>query len=313
MVNSAMITTYYRHIRSGKLTTLEHPKAGSWVNATNPTPTELAELATTYQLDLGLLTDGTDPNESPRVETEDGAIYLYTRYAYGDDGRIFTSPLLIVVGDAQIITVSLRKFGRLSNLIDGRTPIVTTQKTKLLLQILAEVQMSYTTNLNYLSKTILGFRRELRKENISNQDLINFIDIEETLNDFLSGLVPSGAIFRSLLTGRFFRLYEEDEDLIEDLSLGITELIELTKSRLNNIVNIREAYSTILAGNLNRTFRRLTLITIFMTIPMIISSLYGMNIPLPYMDRSWAFVAIIGTIVVGMFGAGWAFRRNHWM
>ena len=308
-----MVTIYYRHIRSGKLTTLNSPKAGSWVHASTPTPTELQDLANTYQLDPGLLTDGIDPNESPRVETEDGATYIYTRYAYGDDGRIYTSPLLIVLGDSQIITISGRKFGRLSNLIEGRQAIVTTQKTKLLLQILAEVQMSYTTNLNYLSKTILGFRRELRKENISNQDLINFIDIEETLHDFWSGLVPMGAIFRSLLTGRYFRLYEEDEDLIEDLSLGITELIELTKSRLTNIVNIREAYSTILAGNLNRTFRRLTLITIFMTIPMIVSSLYGMNIPLPYMNQPWAFTGVMASIMVSMLAAAYMFRRNHWM
>lgn len=308
-----MLTIYYRHIRSGKLTTLTSPKAGSWVHASSPNASELQELADTYQLDLGLLTDGIDPNESPRVETEDGATYIYTRYAYGDDGRIYTSPLLIVLADGQLITVCGRKFGRLNNLIEGRKAIVTTQKTKLLLQILGEVQMSYTTNLNYLSKTILGFRRELRKENISNQDLINFIDIEETLNDFLSGLVPTGAIFRSLLTGRYFKLFEEDEDLIEDLSLGSTELIELTKSRLTTIVNIREAYSTILAGNLNRTFRRLTLITIFMTIPMIVSSLYGMNISLPFMNQSWAFAGVMGSIVVSMLVAAWIFRRNHWM
>lgn len=307
-----MVQIYFRHIRSEKLKTLTEHKAGSWVNVVNPTPAELEQLANDYHLDLGLLTDGTDPNESPRVEIEDGDTYIYTRYCFSDDGHIQTTPLLLVYSSEHLITISNRKFGRLSNLTEGRVQVVTTQKTKLMLQILSEVRMSFTVHLNSISKTIFKLRGGLRKEQIDNRDIVGLIDIEETLNDFLSSLVPISSIFRSLLSGRYFKLYEEDEDLIEDLSLGITELIELTKSRLNTIVNIREAYSTIMANNLNRIFKRLTSITILMTVPMIISSLYGMNIALPFMEKTWAFAFVIGLTAISMGIAAWIFRRNRW-
>lgn len=307
-----MVNVYFRHIRSEKLVQLPEPKAGSWIQVVNPSAAELADLAERYHLDHGLLLDGIDPNESPRVEIEDGDTYIYTRFCFADDNRIQTAPILIVYGGQNIITISNRKFGRLGNLIDGRVQVVTTQKTKLLLQILSEVRMSYTVHLNAISKTIYQIRSGLRKEQINNQDIVTFIDIEETLNDFLSGLVPTSAIFRSLLSGRYFKLYEEDEDLIEDLSLGITELIDLTKSRLTTIVNIREAYSTIMANNLNRIFKRLTSITILMTIPMVVSSIYGMNIALPFMNQPWAFGFVTALMLTGIGTAIWVFRRNRW-
>jgi magnesium transporter len=307
-----MIQIYYRHIRSERLKTLETAKLGSWINVVNPSNDELKNLAETYQLDEGLLKDGTDLNESPRVEIEDGETYIYTRFCFASDGRIQTAPILIVYSKLHLITVSTRKFDRLANLTDGRVPFFTTQKTKLLLQILSEVRTSYTSQLNTISKTIYQIRGGLRKERIENKDIIGFIDIEETLNDFLSSLVPTGSIFRSLLSGRYFKLYEEDEELIEDLSLGITELIDLTKSRLNTIVNIREAYSTIMANNLNRIFKRLTSITILMTVPMVVSSIYGMNVALPFMEEPWAFSMVMGVTALAMGITILVFRRNKW-
>lgn len=307
-----MIQIYYRHIRSEKLSVLNEAKNGSWINVVAPSEAELIQLTETYGLEHDLLADSLDPNESPRVEIEAGDTYLYTRFSYTENNQIHSAPILIIYNKLHVITVSPKRFARLANLIDGRIPFFTTQKTKLMLQLLAEVRNSYSGQLNTISKTILKIRTGLKKEEIHNRDIIAFIDIEETLNDFLSGLVPTASILRSLNTGRYFKLYEEDEDLIEDLSLGITELIELTKSRLNTIVNIREAYSTIMANNLNRIFRRLTTITILLTIPTIVSSIYGMNIPLPGMHSPWAFAGVIAIIAVGIMSTGWLFRRNKW-
>lgn len=307
-----MVQIFYRHIRSEKLKTLDSAKVGSWVNAVAPSDRELQELAETYGLDHSLLLDGVDLHESPRIENEDGATYIYTRFCFSESGRIHTAPILLVYAKQHLITVLPKPFAGLDKLTQGRLPLVTTQKTKLLLQILAEVQNSYTINLNAISRNIFQIRAGLRQEEISNQDFISFIDIEETLNDFLSGLVPTASVLHGLLGGRYVRLYEEDEDLIEDLTLGINELIELTKSRLTTIRNVRDAYSTITANNLNRVIKMLTSLTIIVTIPAVISSIYGMNVELPLMHRTYAFWAVMGFIAVAMIGAGWVFKRNKW-
>lgn len=307
-----MVQIFYRHIRSEKLKTLDAAKVGSWVNAVAPSDRELLELAETYGLDHSLLQDGVDLHESPRIEDEDGATYIYTRFCFSDAGRSHTAPMLIVYAKQHLITVLPKPFTGFEKLTRSRTPLVTTQKTKLLLQILAEVQNSYTNNLNSVSRTIFQIRSGLRQEEISNKDFISFIDIEETLNDMLSGLVPTASVLRGLMSGRHVRLYEEDEDLIEDLTLGINELIELTKSRLTTIKNVREAYSTIMANNLNRVFKLLTSITILMTIPTIITSVYSMNVVTPFMHTKFAFWIITTFILVLVGIVGWLFKRNKW-
>jgi magnesium transporter len=237
-----MVQIFYRHIRSEKLKTLDSAKVGSWVNAVEPSDQELLELAETYGLDHSLLLDGVDLHESPRIENEDGATYIYTRFCYREGDHIHTSPMLIVYTKQHLITVLPKPFAGFAKLTHGRMPLVTTQKTKLLLQILAEVQNSYTINLNAISRNIFQIRSSLRQEEISNQDFISFIDIEETLNDFLSGLA----------------------------------------------------------------------LTIIITIPTIISSIYGMNVTLPLMHKVYAFWFVVGVTAVAMIAAGWVFKRNKW-
>src|SRR6266576_4739253 len=135
-----MVQIYYRHIRSEKLKTLDSAKVGSWISAVAPSLRELQDLAETYGLDQGLLLDGIDVHESPRIENEDGATYIFTRFCYVENNRIHTAPLLIIYAKQHLITVLPKPFAGLDKLTEGRMPLVTTQKTQLLLQILTEVQ-----------------------------------------------------------------------------------------------------------------------------------------------------------------------------
>ena len=105
-----MVQIFYRHIRSEKLKTLDAAKVGSWVNAVAPSDRELLELAETYGLDHCLLLDGVDLHESPRIEDEDGATYIYTRFCYSEGGRIHTAPILIVYAKQHLITVLPKPF-----------------------------------------------------------------------------------------------------------------------------------------------------------------------------------------------------------
>ncbi len=108
------------------------------------------------------------------------------------------------------------------------------------------------------------------------------------------------------------RLYEDDRELVEDIMLNTSELIELSKSRLRSVVNIRQAYDAIATNNLNQTFRRLTSIAIFLTIPTIFGGLFGMNVLLPFQHYKYAFVVILGLIAVAMYLFIRYFRGRNW-
>lgn len=307
-----MITYYHSSVRARTLSEIPEPKAGTWIHAVQPTTEELDHLAEKFDLDRDILNDAIDAYEAPRVEIEDGSTYVFARYCRPEDPDIPTEPILIAYTDSAIVTIMRSNDNVLEQIFNGTVPILTTQKTKTFLHIFEQINRSYRLQLNIVAKQILRFRSQLRQPHVSSVDIIRFIELEEDLNEFISALQPQGLVLNAIDSGKFMRLYDDDRDLVEDIILSTNELTELTKSRLRSVVNIRQAYDAIATNNLNRTFRRLTSIAIFLTIPTIIGGLFGMNVALPFQDYKYAFVVVLGLIGLTMYLFVKYFRRRNW-
>ncbi len=305
-----MIKIYYRNLRDKQLQTLDTYRIGSWVHVQEPTDDELAELVKKYSLDEGLLKDATDQYEVPRLEVEDGGIYIFSRYPYSRLHQITTSPILFILKDQNIITVTKEK----PPLLDGflqRNIFFTTQKIKLFLQLFTVINTSYNSYLHTMSRETRSSSYELEK--ISNKDIATFVEYERVLNDFNLALVRTNTVLKNLLSHKYIKLYEEDRDLIEDLFLNNDQLIQITKENLTSIVNIRDAYSTIMTNNTNRVIRFFTAVTVILTIPTIIASIYGMNVALPFQDAPLAFMGVMIVILILSVGLVFMFLMNDWL
>ncbi len=303
---------FYSTAKSPLIQIVDEPVDGSWIHLESPSEVELETIAEQYSLDIDLLRDGVDPNESPRIERDGDAVYIYTRFCLPEAEKMTTAPLLIMHGKGIVLTISQRQFSYVDQLISGSTEIITSKRARLVIEILSSINAGYKRRINTVSRKIWQTRARLDKAQIANEDFIAFIDIEEDLNDFLLVLEPMAAVLNSLLNGRFMRLYEEDKDIIEDLSLGNQELTQLAQSRLSTLRNIREAYSTITANNLNRVFKLMTSITILMGIFTLITGIYSMNIKLPGASDPnvfWIIIIVTSTLIgsVAVY-----FKRNRW-
>jgi len=307
-----MITHYHSTARARALEKIQQPKTGSWSHAVSPTKKELDTLAEQFGLDRDLLEDAIDIYEAPRIETSDGNSYIFTRYCHPEGQEIATDPLLIIYTQNNIISIMRTPSTVMDQLVNGNIDVLTTQKTKLFLHMLEQVNRSYTLQLNIIIKKILRSRTQMRKSVVSSNEIIQFIEIEEDLNEFLSALQPQALVLAKLETGRYMKLYEDDKDLIEDIKLGTAELIELSKTRVKTAINIRQAYDTIATNNLNRIFKRLTSIAIFLAVPTVIGGLYGMNISLPFQQSKYAFLFVLGLITVIVLGMARYFQRRNW-
>ncbi len=307
-----MMRIFYSTAKRPQITELDQVMNGSWLHVESPTENELLDLAEQFKLDHDLLLDGIDPNESPRIERDGGAVYIFTRYCLPIDEKLTTSPLLIVHARDIVITISRRPLTYLAQITSGVVPVITSKRTQLILQILNVNNRDYKLRINNASRRIWQMRTQLQKTQVANEDFITFIDIEEDLNDFLLVLEPMATLLNNLYNGKFVRLYEEDRDLIEDLQLGTDELTLLAQSRLTTLRNIREAYSTITANNLNRVFKLMTSITILMGIFTLITGIYSMNIKLPAAHNPNAFWIILAITAFFISIAAWVFKRKRW-
>jgi magnesium transporter len=124
------------------------------------------------------------------------------------------------------------------------------------------------------------------------------------LNDYLDALIPTNTALEKLLGGKLVPLYEDDLDLVEDLSIDLEQLGARCKSLLRTITNVRDSYRAVMDTRLNETIRILTVITLALTIPTMMAGLYGMNVDLPGDENSpvmfWIIIAISATASISL-------------
>lgn len=305
-----MITIFYRDVKKKQLEELKHIRKGAWIQVEKPTEQEFSFLIKELKLDAGLLQDAVDIDEVPRLEVEDDIVYIFTRFPIEKNGQIETMPIMIAIGERFVLTLSTVECDFLDEFIKVGD-FYTTQKTKLFLQISSRISLLYTQYLTRISRHIRS--ASLKLEKIANKDIIQFVTFEMILNDFLIALVRNNTIFKKLLSGKYIELFEDDRDLVEDLFLNNEQQVEISKENLSNMVNIREAYSTIMTNNLNNVMKLFASLTILLTIPTIIASIFGMNVHLPLQDDPRGFFFVIVTIVILLIIGVGIFVKNKWL
>lgn len=281
-----MIKYYYKSLRSDVLQDNEAYKRGTWIYVEAPTKDEIEYLIKQYGLTEGHVLDALDEDEMPRLEKENDQTYVFVRAAYAGASELQTVPLLFIFGGDYVMTVSLKRLPCFEVFWQSKIHYATTQRTRFILQVMHQIVEQYDSFINQTSKQIKVIRNRLRGHEISNQDFIDFVTIEDELNEFMSALLPTNASLRRLSLGRYIPLFEEDKDIVEDLLLSNEQSIEASSSNIKSIINIRQAYSAISSNNLNRTIKILTFATVIIALPNNIFGMYGMNIDLP--GQHWA-------------------------
>lgn len=274
-----MIEIFYKNKRNKSLKTLEIYKKGSWIHVQDPTEDEILELVDSFDLEEGHIRDALDPFEAPRFEVEGKNIYIFTRYSVKVSEKDVTRTILFVLSEDTIFTITKEPCEPLNAFIENKVEFFTTQKTKMLLQSLLKINKTYNSKIHDLRKSIQNTTSEI--QSLNNKQIIRLVEQENVLNEFLATLIPTSLVLEKMLHDNSIKLYEDDEDLVEDLLLSNKQLVEIAKATLKHIVNVREAFTTIMSNKLNTTMKTLTAITIILTIPTMISSFYGMNVHLP--------------------------------
>jgi magnesium transporter len=307
-----MITHYFKTLKDSELKVLETVRTGVWTHVVAPTSDELAQIVGEYGLDVAIVADIQDFFEVPRMERSKSATYFFTRYPFDEkDEDSDTAPLLIVMGESFVLTIAQREVPEFSAFISGKTAIQTTQKAKFFIQIVDVITKSYETELVHLRKQVQGDRGRLR--NIGNRDIVRLVNYEHTLNDIISSVVPTNVWLQQVTAGNYMQLFNEDVELMEDLMIANSQLVDSARSVLKTIQNIRAATEAILTNKLNTTIQTLTILTIILTIPTVVASLYGMNVPLPLADNPLAFWMILVFILATVIGVIMVFKRGKWL
>lgn len=302
---------YYKKAKDGELQELSEPKDGCWIHVDEATTADLEDIAHLTGIEYADLLDCLDKYEIPRIERSNHNILVFTRYPTDQEIGLYTTTLTLILANHFFITICPHRSLLVKNFIDQNHKLSTLQSTKLLILLLMRINQEFTGQIRRVRYNVLSAEKEMI--NVESEDITVLTKNEEVLNQYLSSLVPTRAVLEGIHSGRFTTLYEKEHELIEDCLNSLRQSEELCGIVLKSIRSLRDAYQIIFANNLHKTIKLLTSLTIILSIPTMIASVYGMNVNLPLAKSSFAFAIVMGfTAIFSILGL-WIFKRKGWL
>ena len=265
---------------------------GCWIKLTDPTLEECGAISEKFDIDIADIRAALDDEESSRMSLEDDytliLVDIPTAEVRNNRHTYTTIPLGILVREDVIITVCSEETAVLRTFIDQRVREFSTKKQmRFTYQILYNACMVYQS----LLRTIDRKRTEIEEridQDTEDVDLVDLHELESNLVYFATSLRANGVVLDRLTRYSRLKLYEEDQELLEDVIIENRQAIEMTQIYRDIINGTRELLSTVINNRLNNAMKYLAAITIVMSIPTIISGLYGMNVEGRWMPLSSA-------------------------
>ena len=298
------------------LNEIEEIVPNCWIDLVNPTEAEIDRVVLYTKIDRDLITKMLDENELPRIETSGDATLVVIDAPVRDEedeDEYATYPLGIIMSERNyVVTVATKK---VTVLHDFRHEHVknfrTAKKSRFLIQILGKTSAEYLKILNKVYKEIETKENKLEKST-SNEDLIDLLATEKTLVYFTTSLKENDLVLERLTAGSAVKLYEGDADLLEDALIENRQAIDMAKIYQDILTSITGTYATVVSNNLNDVMKFLAGITVVLSVPTMISSFMGMNVPFGTFDdsqMSW-IVLLVASILASAVVFLWMKKKG---
>ncbi len=313
----------YKSVGEVLVESKELGEKGSWVNLVNPSREEIEEVVHRLALPVNFLEYPLDEEESSRIEVEEGCVLIIIRVPIIRDNTYDTIPLGIIITENNIITICLEDLAIISEFSSSRIKgFYTFKKTRFLLQIFYKTAIHYLRYLRQIDKRSEEIQQKLHSST-QNKELIKLFSLEKSLVYFTTSLRANGIVMEKLLKSHLakdaeslevnvglIKMYEEDEDLLEDVITENKQAIEMSEVYADILSSTMDAFASIISNNQNMVVKFLTSVTIILMIPTMLFSLYGMNVELPFQNSEGAFFGIVFLSVILSIITLFIFRKR---
>lgn len=303
-----------------RLVELHEPDPGCWVHLAPPfAPDELDEFARRFDFDPSFLTDSLDLDERARYERDGDVRFVLINTpvknrngATENEAYFITVPIGVVLTIEHVVTISafespvLEKF--LENNVRDFNPA---DEKRFVLQLLEQNVYHFLSCLKTLNLRRNRIEKELMHSS-RNSELRQLLAIEKSLVYFVNSLNANELLKMKMKRTDFLHINGDEDlvDLFEDIIIDNSQALSMANVYTNILNGIMDAYSSIISNNLNQIIHRLTIITVVLMVPTLISSYFGMNIPHGLPEQPWVFYSTIlsSGIITGLLF--WIMQRR---
>ena len=290
---------------------------GSWIALTNPTASEIMDVADACRIDPDHLKAPLDEEERSRIEAEDEYTLILVdipsiEERNGKDWFV-TIPMAIITTKDVLITGCLEETPILSSFMDGRVrDFHTFMKTRFILQILYKNATQYLQYLRIIDKKSEVIESKLHQSQ-KNEELIELLELQKSLVYFTTSLRSNEVVLERLLKIDKIKKYPEDTDLLEDVIIENKQAMEMTSIYNGILSGTMDTFASVISNNLNIVMKFLATVTIVMSIPTMVASFYGMNVlpkGMPFADSPYGFWIVLGFAVALSLIVAYIFNKK---
>ena len=253
-------------------------ESGSWIHIEDPTVDVLNKISKLTGISNTFLLSALDEEESARIDSDDGdtLIVLDTPYIELDTGHFSTAPFIIAYNRSYYVTIQRHNFEIVSELFK-RVKIVEPHKhVRLTLNIVYRLATLFIIYLKKINQKTENLENSLRSST-KNKELLELMDTNKTLIYFSTALNGNKGVLTKLLRSQTYKKYESDFDLMEDTQVEMDQAIEMCSISRSVLNSMMDAFGSIINNNVNAIMKTLAVVTIVLSIPTLVASVYGMN------------------------------------
>ncbi len=275
--------------------------ARCWVDVINPTDDELEDLVAMTGVPEEMLKAALDEEETARAEFDEGAsMFLMDTPVMRDteEGDAYeTLPISIIFNDKCIVTVSLHGNSILGDFISNRLKADTGKPVLFLLNFMMGNAKKFLSYLRQIDKKSLRVQAELHRS-MKNKELIQLLGLENSLVYFSTSLASNSRVYARVEKLAPVVNKEDYRDLYDDVIIENTQAIEMCNIYRDILTGTMDAFASVISNNVNIVMKLLTVVTLIISVPTLIASLWGMNVPVPFEAFSWGFWVVIAIAAV---------------
>jgi magnesium transporter len=282
-----------------------------WVNLAEPTTAELEQVLSFSKVPRDFLTDPLDREERPRFENEDGVSLVIVHVPYPvrgdeDDETVLpyeTLPLGVVLFGQSVITICSQPTPVTAAFLDQiRRVCPPSDSNRFLFRLLWHAAVLFLRYLRDMHAKTEDLEEDLH-ESISNEALLKLLTYQKALVYFSTSLKADNILINRLDHARQLNLTEDDHDMLEDAEVEYQQALETATIHAAVLNGTMDTFASVINNNLNRVMKWLAVATIFLAVPTVVTSAFGMNVNLPFVDdpgqgAEWVFWALTGACAV---------------
>jgi len=286
---------YFKNIE-GKTVEIDKPDMGVWVNLVPPfKEEEFVELSEEFEIPIEFLRDSLDIDERPRYELEDNVKFIVIKTptennSFNDsDAFYITIPICIILTHNQIITVNSFDNGAIKKFLNSFQKSQPDKRNMMVLKVFEKVVQNFMEFLKEINHRRNQYETSLYESN-SNEDLLNLMRIQKSLVYFITSLRTNEMLMMKLERTNFLALNEDEREFLADLIVDTSQALEMANIYTNILTSTLDAFASVISNNLNSVMKRLTSITIILSLPALVAGIYGMNVKIPYEESQYSFL-----------------------